>query len=111
MAMIARVIDIDIHNREIGMFLVDDDNKICLGVDAYCSDRHEIELSYHPTDVYLKDYGPNLDEVREQKCIVIANINEIINAILVLFKYDKEKIKAIEFNDENYGVFIRFLDD
>lgn len=111
MAMKARVIDIDKHNRDIEMFLVDDDNKICLDVEAYCSNRHEIELSYHPTDVYLKDYGPNLDEVREQKCIVIANINEIINAILVLFKYDKEKIKAIEFNDENYGVFIRFLDD
>lgn len=109
--MKARVVDIDIHNREIGMLLVDDDNKICLGVDAYCSDRQEIELDYHPTDVYEEDYGPTLDEVREQKCIVIANINEIINAILVLFKYDKDKIKAIEFSDENHDVFIRFLDD
>lgn len=82
-----------------------------MDVDAYCSDRHEIELSYHPTDVSEEDYGSNLDEVREKKCIIIANINEIINAILVLFNYDKDKIKAIEFNDENYEVFIRFSDD
>lgn len=109
--MKARVIDIDMHNREIGMLLVDDDNKICLGVDAYCNDRQEIELDYHPTDVYEEDYGSTLDEVREQKCIVIANINEIINAIWVLFKYDKDKIKSIEFSDENHEVFIRFLDD
>ena len=109
--MKARVVDIDIHNREIGMLLVDDDNKICLGVDAYCNDRQEIELDYHPTDVYEKDYFFTLDEVREQKCIVIANINEIINAIWVLFKYDKGKIKSIEFSDENHEVFIRFLND
>ena len=109
--MKARAIDIDMHNREIGMLLVDDDNKICLGVDAYCNNRQEIELDYHPTDVYEEDYGPTLDEVREQKCIVIANINEIINAIWVLFKYDKDKIKSIEFSDENHEVFIRFLND
>ena len=104
--MIARVVDIDKDKKKILINILDNldkDKRVRLCTEVYGGSY--VKIIYYPytsTNV-LSTY----DDLKKAKCILVNNIGKIINKAFLLFDYDKNKIKSIEF--ENGCALITFI--
>lgn len=101
--MKARVTSLNKDERYMNIDLINSKGDACLHTQVLCGE--DIKICYLSV---MSNY-----DFEKQKCIFVKNLGKIINKAFLIFDYDENKIKSIEFKgslqEPDYAL-IRFME-
>lgn len=102
--MKARVTSLNKDEKYMNIDLINSSGNACLHTQVFCD--KDIKIYYLSV---MSSY-----DFEKQKCVLVKNIGKIINKAFLIFDYDENKIKSIEFKgtlqEPDYAL-IRFMED
>ena len=102
--MKARITSLNKDKGYMEIDLINSNNVACLHTQVCCGE--DIKIYYLSPKIHY--------DFKKQKCVLVRNIGKIINKASLIFDYDENKIKSIEFktslSEPDYA-FIRLSED
>ena len=102
--MKARVVSLNKDKGYMEIDLINSNNVACLHTQVCCGE--DIKIYYLSASIRY--------DWKKQKCVFVKNIGKIINKASLIFDYDENEIKSIEFkaslSEPDYA-FIRLSED
>lgn len=91
--MKARVTSLNKDKGYMEIDLINSNGDACLHTQVYGGSY--IKIFYYPHA--SPDVLSTIDDLKKAKCILVNNIGKIINKAFLIFDYDRNKVKSIEF--------------